>query len=68
MKRQETLRRKAEAEFDRDKKIRDPRKSKKKPSRKVYQEIEEWDDYEEELARLRQKESLEDYFDDESED
>ena len=68
MKRQESLRRKAEAEFDRDKKIRDPRKSKKKQSRKVYQEIDEWDDYEEELVRLRQKESLEDYFDDESED
>lgn len=64
MKKQELSKRKKEVAFDREKRIKDPSKGKRKETRTVLHD-DETEDYEREIAQLRQGESLEDYFDDE---
>ncbi|MFO7864610.1 MAG: hypothetical protein R6U85_11455 [Salinivirgaceae bacterium] len=62
MKRQELSRKKTDAIFDREKKIKNPAKAKRKEHRKVYHE-DEYDDFDLEIASLKKQDSLEDYFD-----
>mgnify|MGYP001489531724 CR=1 FL=1 len=67
MKRQELSRKKKDLSFDREKRIKDPAKGKRKETSKVYHD-DDLDDYDLEILQLRQEDSLEDYFDDEDED
>ncbi|PLX22855.1 MAG: hypothetical protein C0599_05350 [Salinivirgaceae bacterium] len=69
MKKQEQNRKKkSHAVKDEELRIRNPKKTGKNSGRKNYSEDEEWDEYEEELARMRRQESLEEFFDDEEDD
>ncbi|MDA3867044.1 MAG: hypothetical protein PF489_09910 [Salinivirgaceae bacterium] len=63
MKRQEVFKQKSDMTFDREKKIKNPAKAKRKQHRKVYHE-DEYDDFDLEIASLKKQDSLEDYFDD----
>lgn len=67
MKRQELTRKKKDLSFDREKRIKDPAKGKRKETRKINHD-DDLDDCDFEILQLRQEESLEDYFDSEDED
>lgn len=69
MKKQEPNRKKkTSAIYDEELRIKGPKKAGKKQNRKIYSEDEEWDEYEEELAKMRRHESLEEFFDDDIDD
>lgn len=64
MERKNTEQHQNRAKNDREKKIKNPGKAKKKSKRHIHQQYEEWDDLDRELLQFKQTESLEDYFDD----